>query len=206
MSFRCLIATLITVMGCLLAGDALAVKPLIDLKLVWRPSKTHADLGKNDVTPLSQARIKVMPLADRRPVPNPGEIGESRENESKGEILSVLTNDSVPAFCTEHLGDLLRGLHLQVVDDSPSVVITGEVLSFYVIEKDGYDGTVTFKLHAAEASGKALWSGTVSGKAHCKGRSYKADKYFEALSDSLSDAVVRLVNEPGFRDAVSQSR
>jgi hypothetical protein len=206
MSSRGLVATSTALLGCLLSALALARQPLMDLKLVWKPSKTPSELGKVDVDALKQARVKVQALADRRSVPNPEEVGENREEEDKGVTFDVLTVDSVPAFCTAHLTELLQGMGLQVGDSGPSVVISGEVETFYVIEKGAYDGTVAFKLRAADRAGKVLWTGEVTGTAHGKGRSYKADKYFETLSDAVTDAVVKLVSEPGFRAALAGAK
>jgi len=56
----------------------------------------------------------------------------------------------------------------------------------------------------ADASGKELWSGTTGGTATRFGRSYKANNYYETLSDSLIEATYSLITNRSFHDALAK--
>jgi hypothetical protein len=67
---------------------------------------------------------------------------------------------------------------------------------------DLYKGDVRMVVTLTDANGKSLWTGTTGGSASRFGRSYKAENYFEALSDSLIEATYNLLRNPGFHDAL----
>jgi hypothetical protein len=190
-------------LACLLAGSALAVNPLFDLTLEWRPTNKVSKKDKVDLAGLAGIAIKVQPLVDRRHVPNPQRIGENRENEKKGEVLEVLTKDDVAAFCTTNFAATLKHLGLPVNATGATVTISGELTSFFVTEKDGYTGDVSLSLKVTNARGEVLWSGVAKGAAKHGGRSYNASNYFETLSNSLQEAVLGLVKDRGFLDALA---
>jgi hypothetical protein len=59
-------------------------------------------------------------------------------------------------------------------------------------------------VHAKNAQGKEIWSGVLLGAAERFGRSYKADNYYETLSDMVVRASYNLLSNPEFRQALKQ--
>ena len=52
-------------------------------------------------------------------------------------------------------------------------------------------------------AGEVLWRGDAEGHAQRFGQSYRADNYYESLSDPLLEAVHSLAVNPGFRKAIA---
>ena len=63
------------------------------------------------------------------------------------------------------------------------------------------NGDVRLKLEVAR-DGRTTWTGVVSGASKRFGRSYKAENYYETISDSLLHAIQSLAADPGFLDAL----
>jgi len=56
----------------------------------------------------------------------------------------------------------------------------------------------------SNAAGTPVWQGITEGSASRFGRSYKAENYYEALSDSLIEATTSLMRNPGFHAALAK--
>jgi hypothetical protein len=54
-----------------------------------------------------------------------------------------------------------------------------------------------------DAGGKPVWRGTVMGEATRWGRSYKLENYYEAISDSLLDAVGKSLKSDPYLKALA---
>ena len=65
-----------------------------------------------------------------------------------------------------------------------------------------YNGDVRLKVTLIDPSGTSLWTGITSGAATRFGRSYRAENYYEVLSDSLVKAVQNLMQNASFRSAL----
>ena len=85
-----------------------------------------------------------------------------------------------------------------VVDSGATHVLKAELKQFYVEEIDTYKGDVRMAVTLTNAAGTPVWQGITEGSASRFGRSYKAENYYEALSDSLIEATTNLVRNPGF--------
>jgi hypothetical protein len=188
---------------CLLAAPALAKKPLANIALQWRPTTTFAEMGAVNLTGLEKAAIKLEPLVDKRDKADPQLIGENREGEAKKQILPVTTKDNVPEFCTTNIGIVLKKLGLPMVDDNPTVIIGGDLMSFFVTETDVYVGEVTIKAKVTDVKGNVLWTGMANGASKRWGRSYKDENYLEVLTDSVMDAISGLLKDTRFIDALA---
>ena len=73
-----------------------------------------------------------------------------------------------------------------------------------VIETNTYKGEVRLKVSAKRGE-KEEWVGVASGTSSRFGRSYKADNYYETLSDALLEAAERAVKDEGFHKATAGS-
>jgi len=170
-----------------------AAAALENIPLVWKPTSATTT-GTVDLSALGQVRIRMDTLADQRE--NARLIGENREDAPK--ILPVTTRDDVAPFVTRQLGELLAGYGLKVVNSGETVVVTGEVRRFFVTETGNYRGDVALLVTVRSPSGEERWNAIVSGSVKRFGRSYKAENYYEVLSDSLIEVVNRLVRSEGF--------
>jgi len=171
---------------------------LENIPLVWKPTTSVAKFGVIDLTGLSDTKVQIDPVADNR-----GERGFIGQNSEKQPARKVTTQDSVAAFATEHMKELFSGAGISVVDSGGSAVLKSEIQQFFVDETETYKGDVRFKISVTDAGGKLVWSGITGGTATRFGRSYKADNYYETLSDSFIQAVFNLLHNPGFRTALA---
>jgi hypothetical protein len=171
-----------------------AGKPLENIPLVWKPTN-RKDTGVLNLGGMTSVKFRVEPFVDSRP--DKKKIGENQEGKLS---KPVTTSGSVAAFCTEHFSEMLRQYGLSVVTEGGDVVVGGEVLEFMVIETNTYKGEVRLKLTVKRAD-KEEWIGVAAGTSSRFGRSYKAENYYETLSDALLEASERAVRDEGFRKA-----
>lgn len=186
--FACLLALLLC--GCIHA-------PLNDIPLVWKPTSSMGDFGALDVSDFMDVKLQVDKFTDTRK--DPRLIAENRENPQP---RPVTTRDDVGAFVADNMRDTMRKSGLDVVDSGGQVVISGEVTDFFVNETTTYESTVTLRVTVRDSGGKVLWSGITGGSATRFGRSYKAENYYEVLSDSVLEATYNLMSSPKFEAAI----
>ena len=182
-------------------GVALAAKKLLNgVPLVWKPTTELGSLAPVNITGLSGRKIQVQPFADAREKPDL--IGENREDADEGKILPVTTKDDVPAFLTDRFRFVTHYFGVDTIAEPGDVVITGEVRSFFVAEENTYKGDVAVKIQVKSKTGEVLWDGVMTGGESRWGRSYKADNYYEVLSDSLINAIHRVLTTQEFMAAL----
>ena len=188
-------------LGILLALIAVTVtaygaKLLEHVPLQWKPTSQLSTFGTAET---AQSTIQFETFKDARDKPEL--IGENREDDKP---KPVTTSDDVGAFVTAHMRDLFNKGGLNTVDSNGAVLIKGEVKEFFVEETGTYEGRVAVHLTLVDPKGKTLWSGTASGDAKRFGRSYKAENYYEVLSDSLVNTVSSILQSSEFQKALSQ--
>src|SRR5262245_15546298 len=181
----------------LLGSPPVLAKTLEGIPLVWKPTSQIGEAGAVDLTGLSETRIQVKGLTDGRE--GAALIGENREDDK---VKRVTTRDSVAEWTSGQFRMLLDQFGLNVVDGEADVTISGEIKRFFVTEVDTYEGDVGLKIEVRGRNGKLLWTGMTGGAANRFGRSYKAENYYEVLSDSFLDAVQNLFKNDGFRSAL----
>ena len=179
-------------------GASASARTLENIPLLWKPTTEVVSGG----TLPASATIEVRGFTDRRA--NPSFIAENREDQGKPK--RVTTSDNVPAWCSRHFAEVLKQSGYKVVDKNAQIVVTGEVIRFFVVETGNYEGEVVLRLTAKSRGGSVLWSGVLTGTTGRFGRSYKAENYYETLSDSLIDVVKFLRLEKGFTKAVMHAR
>src|SRR5215470_6301117 len=177
----------------LLVGCSSAPVKLENIPLVWKPEKHPTASAGAASADLFKARVKVAPMTDSRK--DAALIGENKE---KQPVRTVTTSDNVAAFVTNQFKTLLSSAGMNVVDSNETVVIKGDVQQFFVTETDSYVGDVRLNITVTDAAGKSLWHGTAAGNSSHFGRSYKAENYYESLSDALSVATSNLLQNQGF--------
>jgi hypothetical protein len=200
MSHRIVIAVLSGLV--FVAGAAIAKnKPLENIPLKWTPTDSIASLGPVDLGSAALATsIHVDALVDARQ--NPSSVAENREDEQK--VLPVTTSTDVAGFVTDHLKELLRGAGLNVVEGPGNVALSGEIRQFFVTETSLYHGEMSVLIHLKNSRGEEIWSGVISAAPERFGRSYKAENYYETMSDMIVRSAHGLLSNPGFRDALQK--
>jgi len=193
----------ITLLACLIASGAAAAseKLLENIPLKWSPTSSLAEMGPVDLSAADvSVKVHVEALVDSRQ--NPTLIAQNTEKPDKPR--PVTTSSDVGAFVTEHLKDSLRAGGLNTVDDGGDVTLSGEIRQFFVNEVNVYRGEASLVLRLKDATGKELWTGVIVGDAERFGRSYRADNYYEVLSDTLLRAAHNLLANPAFHQALEK--
>ena len=181
-------------------SPAHAADKLENIPLTFKPTTTIASRGPLDLKGLEGARLQVDAFTDNRE--NPGFIGQNRD---KIPSRKVTTQENVARFVTYQVKTLLAGQGVPIVETGGTVVMKGWVKRFFADETNRYNGEVELELSFVDAaSGNVLWSFMTSGNSSRYGISYKADNYYEVLSDSLIGAVHELLRNPKFKAVLTQ--
>ena len=183
--------------GTVFAGGA----GLQNIPLQWKPTSNFSAMGTIDLSGGTvTTKIHFDPLVDTRQ--NPTLVAENREKADK--VRPMTTSTDVAAFVTDHLKDTVRSAGLSVVDTDGDVSVSGEIRKFFVTEDNTYNGEISLMIHVKDKAGKELWAGVINGDATRWGRSYKAENYFEVMSDMLLRATYNLLSTDGFRAALAK--
>jgi hypothetical protein len=192
------IACLISVLG---SAAAFGGADLLNIPLKWTPTSTFVSMGTIDLSGnIVATSIHFEALSDARQ--NPSSIAENRENTNK--FRPVTTTSDVAAFVTDHFKESLHAAGLNIVDGAADITVSGELRQFLVTETTTYKGEVSVILHVKNSAGKELWTGVVGGDSERFGRSYKADNYYETMSDMVLRASYNLLSSQGFRDTLQK--
>jgi hypothetical protein len=174
---------------------------LENIPLQWKPTSVFSEMGTIDLSGATvTTKIHFDPLVDTRQ--NPTLVAENREKADK--VRPMTTSSDVAAFVTDHLRDTVRSAGLSVVDTDGDVNVSGEIRKFFVTEDNTYNGEISLMIHVKDRTGKELWAGVINGDATRWGRSYKAENYFEVMSDMLLRATYNLLSTDGFRTALAK--
>lgn len=183
--------TALLVAGCAHMGSSNSIP------LVWKPTTSVAKAGTIDLTGRANAKLRVEVTDNRN---DPGFIGRNTE---KLPPRKVTTPDNVAAFVNEHLNQLISSTGVTEIDSAGTVILKAEILQFFVEETETYNGDVRLKVTLIDRSGNPVWTGITGGASTRFGRSYKAENYYETLSDSLIEAVHNLMQNASFRSALA---
>jgi hypothetical protein len=164
------------------------------IPLQWRPT-SDLRLGTAQMT---VSPVTIATFTDGRD--NKEVIGENREGDDP---KPVTTSDDVGAFVSSHIRQLFNQAGIKTADGNDGVTIQGEVKKFFVRERDTYKSEVAIYLTVIDQSGKTLWKGLASGEATRFGRSYRAENYYEVLSDAVVNTVSSMLRAADFQKAIS---
>lgn len=190
---RMILATLL--LSASLAASS-KTKLLEHIPLEWRPT-SELRLGAAQMT---ASTITVATFTDGRD--NKEAIGENTED---NEPKPVTTSDDVGAFVSTHIRQLLDKAGIKTVESNGAVTIKGEVKRFFAREGNTYKSDVAIHLTVIGQDGKTRWNGLASGEATRFGRSYKAENYYEVLSDGVVNTVSSMLQAAEFQKAISGS-
>jgi hypothetical protein len=165
------------------------------------PTTAMFSIGSAELAELQNARLQIDPVIDKRE--NTAVIGQNREEPTP---RLVTTPEDVSAFVTNRMKALISMAGIKVVDSGGSTILKTELRQFFVDETNTYQAEVILRVTLTDPDGNVLWSGLSSGASARRGRSYKADNYYETLSDSLVGAVQQLIQNRGFRAALAGAK
>ena len=171
---------------------------LENIPLLWKPTTGMFSIGSAELAELQNARLQIDPVADKRE--NPAVIGQNREEPTPRQVT---TPDDVSAFVTNRMKALMSVAGVKVVDNGGTAILKTELRTFFVDETNTYQAEVILRVTLTDPNGNVLWSGLTSGAAARRGLSYRADNYYETLSDSLVGAVQQLIQNRGFHKALA---
>ena len=180
-------------------ATANAADKLEGIRLAWKPTSPMSARAPVDLKGLEGIKLQIDPFADKRE--DPAFIGR---NMNKVPLRKVTTNEDVARFVTYRVKSLMSGLGLEVVESGGDVILKGEIRKFFVEETNRYNAEVELQATFTDANGKILWVVSTTGSSSRFGISYKADNYYEVLSDALIGATHELVHNPGFRKALTE--
>ena len=185
--------SVLALLGVALTASA-ATKLLEHIPLKWRAT-SDLQLSTFQMPAIS---VTIAPFTDER-----GDkelIGENRENDVPKPVTTV---DDVGSFVSTNIRRLFDQAGLKTVDHDGVVTIHGEVRRFFVREEATYKSTVVIHLTVTDQHGATLWTGLASGDATRFGRSYKAENYYEVLSDAVVNTVSSMLQAADFQKALS---
>lgn len=196
--------TLLTLSMLLMATAALAHDPvpLTDIPLRWAPSTSIADMDdpKPDLRPIMDVQFQIEKFTDARQ--DHTAIGENREDE--GRPKPVTTKDDVGQWVSDGVRTELSKAGLDVVTSGGKVILGGEVRQLFSTETGVYRTDVAVRLNAHTPDGKVIWSGIMLGHDTHFGHSYKAENYYQNLSDAVLDALHNLLTDKDFIAAMAK--
>ena len=173
-----------------------------NIPLLWSPTDEIGDYDAINLTGLTSITIEIGEFIDGRRQKEL--IGQNLEDQDEGLLRDVSTPDDVAAFVADHTAEVL-GLFGFAVGGGGDAVLSADLRRFYVTETGTYEGDVSILFRLHDAGGELLYEGMSGGSASRWGRSYKAENYYETLSDSLMEAVHRLASSADFRSALEQA-
>jgi hypothetical protein len=177
-----------------MAGAYAKTALLEHVPLQWRPT-SDLRLGARE---MSEASIQFEAFQDARE--HKEAIGENLEDDKPKPVTTV---DDVGAFVGTHMRQLFERAGLKTVDSNGAVTIKGEVKQFFVRETSTYKSEVAVHITLLGRGGEILWSGTATGEASRFGRSYRAENYYEVLSDAVVNTVSSMLQSADFQKALS---
>ncbi|MCJ7833076.1 MAG: hypothetical protein MUQ20_01655, partial [Deltaproteobacteria bacterium] len=86
-----------------------------------------------------------------------------------------------------------------------NVILEAEVIKFFVTEKTIYQAEVSLKVKLKSAANKVIWEEMITGNASRFGSSYKAENYYEVLSDATISAIHSLLKNDSFVKALQKT-
>jgi len=175
------------------SSSPLFAKGAIDLPLDYRP--TNTERPSLDITGMSAVTLSVGGVADERG--KGSVVGINVEDDAHDEVVA---KNSVTDFVSGVVSKEIRTLGVKIGGGGGKELVVA-IQELWVEESSIYKGQAQLRF-TLTSGGKELWAGVVSGSSTRWGRSRSRDNYNEVLSDSLMDAVMRLLENEAFRAAL----
>lgn len=181
--------------GCSSAGKVSS----IDVPMEYKPRSVDGPVLR--VPTGEPLKLFVSPTVDKRS--DPQTIGENNQDEI---AIPVYAAGKTPAdFITEVLKQELTAAGLEITDNvsGQQRQIDSELLQFKVTEGGTYKAIVQLRIKVIDATGAVLWQGVGAGDGSNFGKSKSAVNYQETFSDATREAIIKVMADPKFMEAVS---
>jgi hypothetical protein len=176
---------------------------LTGIPLVWKPTDAVSSYDAIDLTVFQNVTFVVHLFNDVRK--KPSEIGKNVEKRFSSEVRYVSTRDNVSAWLADRFGEVLSEFEIDVVKTDGTYTLEGDIVKFYVTEESMYKADVGLKMRLLSKSG-VVWEGMVTASSTRWGSSYKAENYYEGLSNAVISAVHSLLKDEAFKQAVLKNK
>jgi hypothetical protein len=183
---------------------AQTVAELKGIPLAWKPTEAISSYGAIDATAYRNAHFVIRQFTDARK--QPASIGVNTEKRLSNRDLPVTTKQKVADWLKGRVAKVFSQFGADVVTSKGTFFVDATVVKFFVTEKSNYDADVSLKITLTAKNGAMVWQGTTTGNATRFGRSYKAENYYEALSNATISAVHGLLNDDSFKLAVLKNK
>ncbi len=194
------LSLLIGLAGISAIAPAVAADKLENIPLIWKPTSPMSERTALDMTGLDGAKLQIDAFVDNR-----ADKSLLGLNKSKIPNRKVTTQEDVARFVTYQMKRLMSAQGVPIVESGGTVVLKGSIKRFYAEDASRYNADVDLELTFTDAeSGKILWSFMTSGNSSRYGITYKADNYYEVLSDALVGATHELLRNPKFREVLNK--
>ena len=177
---------------------------LLNIPLIWKPTETISALDAIDLTAFQNISFTINPFNDLRK--KTAEIGKNVEKRTSDRIRYVTTRDNVAAWLTDRFGKILSEFDLTVVKDKGNLLLDADIVKLYVTEESVYKADIGLKVRIRLKNGDMLWEGMVAVSSKRWGSSYKAENYYEALSNACIDVVYNLLKSESFLAAMRKNK
>jgi len=181
-------------------APASAADKLENIPLIWKPTSPMSERTTLDMKGLDGAKLQIDPFIDNR-----ADKSLLGLNKSKTPNRKVTTQEDVARFVTYQMKTLMSAQGVPIVETGGTVVMKGWIKRFYAEDASRYNADVDLELTFTDAeTGKILWSFMTSGNSSRYGITYKADNYYEVLSDALVGATHELLRNPRFKEVLNR--
>ncbi len=191
------------VMLCSITAVPASGAELRNIPLAWKPTETISALDAVDLTVFRNVRFVVNAFNDIRK--RPEEIGKNVEKRDTDQVLLVTTRDNVAAWLADRFAKILEEFEIDVVRSGGTLLLDADIVKFYVTEESVYKANVALKVRVKTPGGAVIWEGMTSGSATRWGSSYKAENYYEGLSNATISAVHGLLKNDSFKQAIQKN-
>jgi hypothetical protein len=177
---------------------------LLNIPLLWKPTDTISALDAIDLTVFQNVSFTIKQFTDVRK--RLSEIGKNVEKRGSDKMRYVTTRDNVASWLTDKCSQILSEFDVTVAKAGGTLTLEADVIKFYVTEEALYKADVALKVRVRSKNGDLIWEGMTSASSSRWGSSYKAENYYEGLSNATIAAVHSLLKNDQFRQAVQKTK
>jgi len=180
------------------------VDELKGIPLVWKPTEEISSYEAIDATAYRNVHFVIRQFTDTRKLP--ANIGINIEKSLSGRNLPVTTKQKVADWLKGRVAKVFSQFGMNVVNSKGTFFVDAAIVKFFVTEGSRYNADVTLRITLTAKNGTVAWKGTTTGNSTRLGRSYKAENYYEALSNATISAIHGLLNDDSFKRAVLKNK
>jgi hypothetical protein len=176
-----------------------AIPPKGNTSIYWKPNVLTEDFLVESLSVFQNIDIGIKPLSDSRT--NKETIGTIIQN---GQPITVITRIDISNWCTKNLIKGFQFLGLKSISNNGSFSFEGEVTSFSIQQDITMSGEISMSLSCIK-DGLTVWEGRIEGHSELYVIPTGSDGVSECMSNTLINAVYKLLNDKSFVDAIKKS-